>query len=825
MAAPVQVVLDASSYVSDFTRPAGGSKKDVFAGKDDDFKEHRDRLAQQVRSLAKSRSAFQRSAVAVAAVKLKPVALAKSNRPKQLFDQNRLPAMGTARPAEVLLQVTRDSLGFLASRIGEVDPTVPLKDAVDPKTKKKIKKPNPSQLRCDVGVVDEIVLWDDERRLIVPLDQMSAWFRKEGTPLSLIVRLFQFEGSAAKELQASELKTLGSDLGALGCLTEIDRDELGEAFQQSILLVRWNRSTALKDQIATSSAWIEALPKIVGRLSESPVVRTIHVPARISSSETVAARPSSRKLSSVPSPSNGASYPVVGVIDGGICPSLSQWLEPSSKYLLDADGDPTHGTSIAGLLVMGQQLNGPAVCPEPDGCSVVDICLMPKDDRHTFRKYYEDSASLFRKIESAVIKAKSAHNARVFNFSFNIDVPTTNDTDYCYETEWLDRIAWKHDVVFVVSAGNLPGGGNRTEWPEDHVRALSILAQRLPIDDLIRAPAHSLANVSVSAVNPPQVNGHVAGALAAYSRRGPSSFGGLKPDVAHFGGCAGSPSGLKSLVRGGSTAEVSGTSFAAPLVAKTMARYCQLIQGNISRELMIGLVIHNSQLPSLYAKPPLSDQAKDLVGFGVPLPAEPSIAGKESSITLVFEASLLKGQRLEFKFAWPKSLVKAGKCRGRGRLTLVSRPAVDSGNGDEFARTQLDGHVNQLGLNGKPKGGAFTIGLPDAIRGKNSKTKESVLRRHQLKWGPVKVYDFESTSGVGESSEWRLLVESLERAEGETPKGGIRFVALLSIEDMTGEKPVFTELRQDLVSRSIQLDDIKVANRTRARRGSGGSKR
>lgn len=817
MTAPVQVVLDASAYVKDFRRPAGGSKKDIFAGKDSDFRQHRDRLVQQVRSLAKSRSAFQRSSIAVAAVTLNPVALAKSNRPKQLFDQGRLPSMGTARPAEVLLQVTKDSLGFLADRIGEADGSVPMKEVIDRKTNRKIKTPNPSQLRCDVGVVDQIVLWDDERRLPISLDQMSAWFRREGTPLSLIVRLFQFEGSEAKKLQDAELRALGADIGKLGCLVELDADEVGECFQQSVLLIRWKRSAGGKD--TESAAWISALPNIVQRLSDSSIVRTIHVPARITSSDHATAKAATRGPGKIPVPTKGSSYPVVGVIDGGICSSLSSWLEPSTKYLIPADGDPTHGTSIAGLLIMGQQLNGPDVCPEPDGCSVVDICLMPKDGRDTFRKYYEDGAALFRKIESAVVKAKSAHNARVFNFSFNIDVPSTGDNDYCYETEWLDRIAWKHDVVFVVSAGNLPGGSTRTEWPEDHVRALSILAQRLPIDDLIRAPAHSLANVSVSAVNPPKVSGHVAGALASYSRRGPSSFGGLKPDLAHFGGCAGNPTGLKSVIQGGGYNDVKGTSFAAPLVAKTMARYCQLIPGNVSRELIIGLVIHHSKLPYLYAKPPLSDQAKDLIGFGVPLPAEPAIVGKESSITLVFEATLHKGQRLEFKFAWPKSLVKAGKCRGRGRLTLVSRPAVDSGNGDEFARTQLDGHVNQLGLNGKPKGGAFTIGLPDAIRGKNSKAKESVLRRHQLKWGPVKVYDFESPSGVGESSQWRLLVESLERAEGETPKEGIKFAALLTIEDIKDTEPVFTELRQDLLSQSVQLDDVRFANRTRARRG------
>ncbi len=467
---------------------------------------------------------------------------------------------------------------------------------------------------------------------------------------------------------------------------------------------------------------------------------------------------------------------------------------------------------------MGQQLNGAEVCPEPDGCSIIDICLIPSEQGGMFGVYYENSANFFRKVEGAVLAAKRAHNARVFNFSLNLSVPSSSESDYCYETEWLDRIAWKHDVVFVISAGNLPSGGSRTEWPADSVRALSVLAQRLTVDEAIRAPADSLANISVSAINPPRVSGKVPGALASYSRRGPSRFGGLKPDVAHFGGCSGSPSGLQSIAQGGIVKDVSGTSFAAPLVAKTMARYCQLVEGNISRELMMGLVIHHSQIPDLYSKAPLSDQAKDLIGFGVPLAAEPAIAGKDSSITLIFETSILKGQRMDFKFAWPKSLVKKGKCRGRGRLTLVSRPAVNGGDGDEFARTQLDAHLNQLDLNGKSKGGKFSIALPDALRGQNGKAFESVQRRHQMKWGPVKVYEFDSPSGVGESSEWRLQVESLERAAGETPEYGIQFVAILTIEDIKGDAPVFDDLRQDLVSRSVQLSDLRVAGRTRARR-------
>lgn len=817
MAAPVQVVLDAGSYVKEFRKPAGGSKKDIFAGKDDDFQEHRDRLVRQVRSLAASKGAFERSSIAVAAVELKPVALAKSNRPKQLFDPGQLPSMGTARQAEVLIQVTPTTLRSLASRIGEADDTVPMKQTLDRKTNRTIEVPNPSQLRCDVGVVENVVLWDSERRLSLPLKEMSRWFRGDGTPLSLVVRLFRFQGREGDHLQHTELEHLQVELQALGCTTELDSDRRGNPFQQDVLLVKWGKRSSQ----ASVENWIEALPKVIDLLSHCPIVRSIHVPARITNSIGAGSPPlppPSPVQTAIPTPTPGVSYPVVGVIDGGVCASLNSWVEPGDPFLVPSDIDRRHGTEIAGLLVMGQQLNGTDVCPEPDGCSIVDIGLIPREQGGKFSVYYENSATFFRKVEGAVMAAKKAHNARVFNFSLNLSVPSSTESDYCYETEWLDRIAWKHDVVFIISAGNLPAGGGRAEWPADSVRALSILAQRLTIDEAIRAPADSLANISVSAINPPRVLGKVPAALASYSRRGPSRFGGLKPDLAHFGGCSGSPSGLQSVAEGGSLKDVSGTSFAAPLVAKTMARYCQLIEGTISRELMIGLVIHHSKIPDLYSKSPLSDQAKDLIGFGVPLAAEPSITGKDSSITLIFETSILKGQRMEFKFAWPKSLVKQGKCRGRGRLTLVSRPAVDGRDGEEFARTQLDAHLNQLDLNGKTKGGKFTIALPDALRGQNGKAFESVQRRHQMKWGPVKVYEFDSPSGVGESSEWRLQIESLERAAGETPEYGIQFAAILTIEDIKGEARVFDDLRQDLVSRSVQLSDLRVAGRTRARR-------
>jgi hypothetical protein len=61
-------------------------------------------------------------------------------------------------------------------------------------------------------------------------------------------------------------------------------------------------------------------------------------------------------------------------------------------------------------------------------------------------------------------------------------------------------------------------------------------------------------------------------APARYSRRGPGLQVGIKPDLAHYGGCGplndDDPTGLKSADSNGQTVHVCGTSYAAPLIAR-----------------------------------------------------------------------------------------------------------------------------------------------------------------------------------------------------------------------------------------------------------------
>ena len=96
--------------------------------------------------------------------------------------------------------------------------------------------------------------------------------------------------------------------------------------------------------------------------------------------------------------------------------------------------------------------------------------------------------------------------------------------------------------------------------------------------------------------------------------------------------------------------------------------------------------------------------------------------------------------------------------------------------------------------------------------------EERTLIQHGLKWWPTKLYDrTQPASRLGSSSEWRLQIDSLVRAEATFPTEGVPFSVILSIEDEEKRRPVFQEMVQELRSRNVNLNDIRVTQRLRPR--------
>jgi hypothetical protein len=561
---------------------------------------------------------------------------------------------------------------------------------------------------------------------------------------------------------------------------------------------------------------------LVRRIDLPPILTRTIIVDRLSARSAASAGRIRPDQITLPDRSTTRTHPTIGVIDGGIGPVLTDWVIERWDLLAAGDTDDDHGTFIAGLAVSGNALNGADVCPEPDGAEIVDIAIFPDENQpNVFATYYPNGlADFFDEIDNAVADTKARHGTRIFNLSLNIQHQATPNR-YGTHALRLDTIAEAHGAVFFISAGNTTPQDQRTEWPREETQALVALAAAR--NDGLLMPAESVRNVSVAALNPPGLPNALAHAPARYSRRGPGLRTGVKPDLAHFGG-SGSPQtplghGLFSLKPDGAVCDGCGTSYASPLVAKTAAVLDQSIEGEVSRETLIGLLLHHARMPDLLATKALSGIARDLAGFGMPPAAQEILEGNDHQITLVFASRLRRDQQISFGFAWPPSLVTpGGKCRGSAKLTLVSTPPLDTRFGSEFVRINIDAALQQedFDKSGKPrwKGRLDPIYLPGKS---DAPAIEAERIEHGLKWSPVKVYAKTMRLGIGKSSNWRMFVSYLTRAAERVPDEGVPFTALLTISDFECQAPVFNDMRALLARTGVRIEDIRTAARIATR--------
>lgn len=779
-------------------------------------------------------------------VKQREVALAKSHRPLgSLFTEaNNFSLVGVDGVGEMLFQATPTALDRLASIIAtKAEDTPPLK----PNKQKETLEPRASRYRSEVGGIDDIQLYGPGDKIKFSALEAVHWFDQPNIIGGYIVELFRPNRKVGGQSTDDLIRRLRESL------EKITGGLLIRPFLPSSRTVQYGMPTlAVSVQLLTEDQRQIDLPFLpdgrASEMSESSLTRGIReshadrsLPRHTNLLNILAAQslvrsielppiletaPTTTKGATAPStvlaPSDNGAYPVVGVVDGGISSTkaLAAWTVGDAGLVPASDRDETHGTFIAGLICAGSALNpsfGDNV--EPIGCKVYDLDLFPRRELRT--SYYPDLEDLFDTLDEKVQVAKRDFKVRIFNLSFAIGTRSSR-LAYSITADRLDRIARAHDVIFVVASGNLGSTLSRPPWPEKAQDAVAMLAL-VSHDQQISAPSDQLLGVTVGAVNPAGVPGHIALMPTTYTRRGPGVGGAPKPDLVQYGGAGYTnnvSSGLQSLTPAGETTNGCGTSYASPLTAATLATLDHLLASQAPRETLLALPIHRALRPVALQKAALRPFARDFVGFGFAPTADAILSDAPHSVTLVFSARLLRKQRLEFAFTWPKSLVSAGgSCRGRADVTLAYTPPIDPDHREEAVRVQLEAHLHQEKLNESTGETVWESQLQhdgtDVAQG-TGKT-ESFLIRTGLKWSPVKRYHVAMKKGRGNTSNWRISLESLERALVVFPAEGVNFTLILTLSDIAGIAQVREELRASLQSRGFQLADITVAHRVKAR--------
>lgn len=824
MASPIQIVLNPEHYEESRETAGGGPKKDFFANRDREFRAHKAHLVEQLRAIAKGLAANPHSDLGYVKVILRRSGWAKSHRPfRTLFTSDRTPVVGGADLGVVLVEAQPDALLQIA---GDVD------RAENPTTFREYqgkRVPYPSIRRSEVGAIEQIELYGEGDRRDFSLEEAADWLSNPITGGCYEVELFEAPPAPGNwdALDQGRLRLFQSFLAGLTAVGEgltVQRlSTRGRA--QPLLSVRVTRGSGAPmlrlNPPARPARSRETAPfdpsrnrhrRLLAFLDGHPLVRRVSLPGVVvrTSAQQGRVRPNA---ASVPIRDTSRTHPRIGIVDGGLGAALSDWVIDRWDLLADEHKDPAHGSFIGGLAVAGGSLNGTQCCPEPDGAELVDLAIFPSEGSGAIASYYpEGLPQFFDELETAIGDVRSRRGVRIFNMSLNVLQPAALDR-YGPHAARLDSISDDHDAIVFVSAGNLPPGELRPEWPADATQALATIAAS--IDDRLLSPAESARNVAVAAVNPPDHPNSVPFAPGRYSRRGPGLRAGVKPDLAHVGG-SGSPKpplehALFSLTPDGAITSGCGTSYATPLVAKTAAALDHAIEGSVSRETLVGLLIHHARIPAPLEAPALAPVARQLVGFGVPPSAGRILETDDHEITLVFASRVRRDQQVAFRFSWPASLVgSGGRCRGAARLTLVSTPPLDPRFGSEFVRINLEAGLQQQQSDGSWKGRLEPLYLPG--RG-DSPAVEAELIRHALKWSPVKVFARQMPRGVGPSSNWRLAVNYLTRAGEEMPDDGVPFTAILTISDPERKQPVFNELRQSLLALGVQIADIRTAAR------------
>ncbi|EFM62191.1 Hypothetical protein BROD_1801 [Brucella sp. NF 2653] len=786
MASPIQIVLNPENFEEAREAGGGGGRKDFFANRDREFGAHKAALMGQIDTISGVLAAQSQGPIGYVKVILKREAWAKSHRPVgTLFRSDRAPVVGGGDLGVMIVEGTPSGLAQIKTEIAKAETQTRMR--FDESKGKEV--PYPSPQKSETGAIERIELYgpSDKRRFSV--EEAVAWLSNPMTGSGYEVELFDVLPPRPEwdRLDASHRRLVESFItgfNALGYSMSVERlpnwrhrlpvlaVRLDQAGDGAVLRLT-GPTTKERRELAPFDPNIQRHARLLEFLDHHPLVRRIELPGVVVRSapppEQSRIRPANADL---PVRDTRRTHPRLGIIDGGISPALADWVIDRWDVLADEDMDLSHGTFIGGLAVAGAGLNGAETCPEPDGAELVDLAIFPDQQKAgAFPSYYAGGLpQFFDELDSAVADARARHGVRVFNMSLNILQPAAPDR-YSPHAVRLDRIAEENNAVVFVSVGNIQPQDVRPEWPADPATALSNLAVARN-DDLL-LPAESARNVTVAALNPP---GH----------------------------------GLFSILPDGTVIDGCGTSYASPLVAKTAAVLNHAIEGEVSRETLIGLLVHHAEIPEPLSPKALKPIARHLVGFGMPPSAEEILETGDHSITLIFASRIQHGQQINFRFSWPASLVgPEGKCRGRAKLTLVSTPPLDARFGSEFVRININAALQQEQERGWT-GRLAPLYLPSS---RESPAVEAALIEHDLKWSPVKVFEKTFPQGVGPSSNWRLFVEYLTRAGEAMPEGGVSFTAILTLSDPDAEGAVFNDMRQSLQAIGTQIADIRTAAR------------
>ena len=340
----------------------------------------------------------------------------------------------------------------------------------------------------------------------------------------------------------------------------------------------------------------------------------------------------------------------VGVFDGGTeSPGTDKSIFPDLDVVLTSLPSTAaysrHGASVVGACMYGLVDAGDQLVRPP--LQVASYRIMPphaiKDDRYCYW-----ALDRIREVVS-----KREHD--VYNISLGPSLPVDDVVVPNRWTSELDQLAWEHQVLIVVAAGNdgdLPPN-HRVQVPGDMVNGLTVGACNFP------SPV-------------------VKWTRSDFSSFGPGRHGArVQPSVVQYGGTRSTP--MPVLASDGTIREDGGTSFAAPLVTHALSDLAVRLD-DASPSTLRAFAMH-------YAERPSPQRLITQVGHGrAPLTFGRSMEATDDMIHVLYRDQAIRKEDVSYEIPTPD----APDMNLDIRVTLAFASPIDPADCLEYTLASLD---------------------------------------------------------------------------------------------------------------------------------------
>ena len=543
------------------------------------------------------------------------------------------------------------------------------------------------------------------------------------------------------------------------------------------------------------------------------------------------------KLAPIKPPSENA--PFICVVDSGVT-SGNPFLAPVTKeemlksFLTDDESpydENGHGSGVASLAAF-YALNLEEKAENKAKVWIAGARILGPDNQL-------EQERLFSKVLEEVVDYFVPLGVRIFNLSVGDRAKKWNQDNKRTQprTSWtartLDRLSRKHDIVFVVSTGNL-----LLHQVRDYLKADSPYPVYLCDDESrILDPGQAGLAISVGSIAAGTLVAHTPSTSIAldfepspFTRSGPGIKGETKPDLIEFGGNlvqdlehnvtsnAASNVVMASHQLSPAAARNYGTSFATPRVAHKLAILLQELQelglNEIGAPLLKAFLINSAKYEGDIANIKQQLDAVEnkrwlqVLGYGRPDSARATECD-DYSILLFHQGQLETNQTAFFEIPVPSTLANSTNGQ-RITVTLAHYPEVQKWGLESYFGTDLKwrmfrGDVDQDDILDAMSHEDVNEKREGPERPKDLAFEHKLTRRSrgsvQHDW-----FDWKTHKEKFSTNHYKLAISANSRWSRKAAP--TKFAVVVRIEDLGGTVPIYTEIATEVDFMIAQQSEV-----------------